>query len=58
MLGLEGVAVPLGLILTLLSTVLCIVYGLLNWNRGHLSEEEVARREDWEKEERAVEETL
>ncbi len=40
MLGLEGVAVPLGFILTILSTLLCIVYGIMTWNTGYVTEEE------------------
>lgn len=44
MLGLEGVAVPLGFVLTLLSALACIVYGVCNWNRGHCPEEAPRRR--------------
>jgi hypothetical protein len=50
MLGLEGVAVPLGLVLTLLSALGCVVYGALNWNRGHCPEE--ARRKRSTRQER------
>jgi hypothetical protein len=58
MLGLEGILVPLGLILTLLSTALCIVYGLLNWNKGHMTDEEFSQEQHWSKEEQHVEDQL
>ncbi|MDO3378939.1 symporter small accessory protein [Geoalkalibacter halelectricus] len=44
MFGLEGVAVPLGFALTILSALACVVYGVLNWNRGHYPEEARPRR--------------
>lgn len=47
MLGLEGIAVPLGFILTILSAVLCIVYGLVNWNKGYVTEDELRQEETW-----------
>lgn len=53
MLGLEGIAVPAGLLLTLLSTVLCAVYGIVNWNRGEAAEAEapcIPHREEEERE--------
>lgn len=58
MLGLEGVAVPLGFILTILSTILCIIYGVINWNRGYITEEEMAQERIWKEEAKKVEETL
>lgn len=58
MLGLEGIAVPLGFILTILSAILCIIYGLLNWNKGYVTEEELAQEKVWKEEEEKVEETL
>jgi len=58
MLGLEGILVPLGMILTLLSTVLCIIYGLLNWNKGYMTDEEFCQEQQWNEEEKHVEEQL
>lgn len=58
MLGLEGILVPLGMILTLLSTVLCIIYGLLNWNKGYMTDEEFCQEQQWNEEEEHVEEQL
>ncbi len=50
MFGLEGIAVPAGFVLTILSTVLCAVYGVVNWNRGDGAEVEAeveAPRREW-----------
>ena len=58
MFGLEGIAVPLGFFLTLLSTLLCIIYGLKNWNKGYITEEELIQERIWQEEKRKVEEQL
>ncbi|GAB1535617.1 hypothetical protein ADMFC3_12480 [Geovibrio sp. ADMFC3] len=58
MLGLSGWAVPLGFILMLASAVLCIVYGIMNWNKGYMTDEEFLQEQEWAEEERKVEETL
>jgi hypothetical protein len=58
MLGLDGVMVPLGIILTVASTVLCIIYGLKNWNKGYITEEEIQLEDKWTEEETKVKETL
>ena len=58
MLGLDGIAVPLGFILTILSTVLCIIYGIRNWNRGYITEEEFKQEQVWKAEDEKVKEHL
>jgi len=56
MFGIEDTCVWLAYLLCLASAVLCVVYGLLNWNRG----EEVVKQEDvqWAQAEKKVEEEL
>ena len=58
MFGLEGFGVMLGFVLTLLSALLCIIYGIRNWNRGYLDESEADRKQTWIEEEQQLEETL
>ncbi len=58
MLGLEGVMVPLGFVLTILSTVLCIVYGIKNWNKGYVTEQEMEQEHVWKAEESKVKSNL
>ncbi len=51
MLGMEGVGVFLAYIMTLAAAALCVVYGVMNWNKP--KEEEVSREIseeiEWEK---------
>jgi len=56
MLGIEDRYVALAYILCILSTLLCLIYGIANWNRG----ENTVKDEDirWAKEEEKVEEEL
>jgi hypothetical protein len=56
MFGLEDKYVSLAYLLCILSTVLCVIYGLVNWNRG----DDSVQQEDihWEQAEKKVEEEL
>ena len=53
MLGLGDFGVSLAYLLTLGATLLCIVYGYINWNKPNQEEEdrEIAEEEAWEQEE-------
>lgn len=56
MLGIEDKYVALAYILCIASTILCVVYGAINWNRG----DDTTKDEDirWAQEEKKVEEEL
>lgn len=56
MLGIEDKYVALAYLLCLLSTLTCVIYGILAWNRGS----EQPRKEDisWAHEEKKVEDEL
>ena len=56
MLGIDDKYVAAAYLLCILSTILCVVYGILNWNRG----QDEAKPEDlrWAREEKKVEEEL
>ena len=59
MLGIEGKWVALAYVLCIASTVLCVIYGLISWNRG--GEERTEQVEEdvrWAKEEKKVEEEM
>ena len=46
-------------LLCILSTLLCVVYGLLNWNKGgETEEEEISEEQAWEFEEEKMEEEV
>ena len=53
MLGLGDFGVSLAYLLTLGATMLCVIYGYLNWNKPEQEEEnrEIAEEEAWEKKE-------
>lgn len=53
MLGLGDFGVSLAYLLALGATLLCVVYGYINWNRPNQDEEdrEIAEEEAWEQEE-------
>lgn len=44
-------------ILCILAVIICVIYGILNWNKGGEDEEEQIKEElEWEKKEREMEE--
>jgi hypothetical protein len=43
MLGLQSVGVILAYVLTILAAVLCVVYGIVNWNKPAGNQEKEAR---------------
>ncbi len=59
MFGLGDFSVSSVFILLILSTLLCVVYGAVNWNKG--GEDDAALIEEekaWDKEEKEIEENL
>lgn len=58
MFGLEGSGVVIGFALTILSTFLCIIYGVLNWNRGYMDASEDQQKQSWTQEEQQLKEKL
>lgn len=58
MFGLDGFGVPLGFGLTVLSALVCVAYGVINWNQGRIGEQELQQRESWSREDQALEENI
>ena len=59
MLGLGDFWVSSVFILLILSTLLCVVYGAMNWNKGGEDDEILIEEEKkWDKEEKEMEENL
>lgn len=56
MLGIESKGVLLAYMLCIASTLLCVVYGAINWNKGQ--DEPQPDDVTWAKEEKKVEEEL
>ena len=56
MLGIESKGVLMAYLLCIASTLLCVVYGAINWNKGQ--EEPQPDDVTWAKEEKKVEDEL
>jgi hypothetical protein len=59
MLGLQDNSIFCAYMLSILSTLGCIVYGILNWHKGANNEtSEMLEEQQWESEEITINETL
>jgi len=59
MLGLGDFSVFAAYVLCILSAILCVVYGAVNWNKGgDVSPEVAAEEARWEAEEQKIDEEL
>ncbi len=59
MLGLQDNSIFFAYILSIASALICVLYGILNWNRGADNEaDEIRSEQEWENEEEAINETL
>lgn len=59
LLGLKDPVIFLAYLLTVLSSVGCVVYGVINWNKGAAHEtEEIKEEAEWEKDEKKIEDNL
>ena len=56
MLGINDPVIATAYLLCILSTLLCVVYGALNWNKG--DEPVLAEDKKWVEDEKAVEDEL
>ncbi len=59
MLGFGDFSVFAAYTLCILSTILCVVYGVVNWNKGgDVTPTEAAEEARWEEEEKKIDEEL
>ena len=59
MLGIEDPGIYLAYVLTIASAVLCVWYGIRNWNKGARHEaEEIKEEMKWEAKEKEIDENL
>jgi hypothetical protein len=58
MLGIEGKWVAAAYVLCIASTLLCVIYGLITWNRGAEKPGEAEEDVRWAKEEKKVEQDM
>ncbi len=59
LLGMQDLAIFLAYFLNIALVVLCLVYGIRNWNKGgDLTEEELEKEKAWTKEEIELDEEI
>jgi len=58
MFGIPDFSVAAAFLLIILTTVISTVYGIIMWNRGDASDEEIQTERKWMKEEIELEETV
>jgi hypothetical protein len=59
MLGLEDNSIFLAYILSIVSALGCLVYGIVNWNKeGDNEKQEIKEEKKWESDEEKISETL
>ena len=58
MLGIEDPGIYWAYILTILSSVLCVVYGIVNWNKGVIRQDDIKESVDWEEKEDKINENF
>lgn len=58
MFGINDFPILLVYLLCILSALLCLVYGIINWNKGDPDANDITKTCNWEKEEIDVEEKL
>ena len=59
MLGFDDVWILVAYLLCVASAILCVVYGLINWNRGREDEtHQVEEEKKWEETERKIEDNM
>ncbi len=58
MLGMGDLGIFLVYVLCIASALLCVIYGICNWNKGAESEAELKKDVNWEKEDKEITEKL
>ncbi len=59
MLGIKDPVIYLAYILTMLSAVACVIYGIINWNKGTETEtNDIAEEQAWEKKDKKITKSL
>jgi len=58
MFGITDFWIYIVFILCIASALLCVVYGIVNWNKGNNDEQELKKDEEWENAEQKIEESV
>lgn len=59
MLGIPDAGIWLAYLLCIASTILCVVYGIINWNKGENTDEGSSQKDiEWDKKENEIDSKL
>lgn len=59
MLGIDDPGIYLGYLFAILGLIACVVYGILNWNKGmETSSDEIQKDLDWEQKDEKLKEEI
>jgi len=58
LLGMGDFSIFLVYILCIASALACVIYGIINWNKGGETEEELAKDKEWAEKENKIKEEL
>ncbi len=58
MFGIPDASVAIAYLLVILTTLASTIYGIINWNKGEATEEELETEKQWMREEIELEETV
>jgi len=58
MFGITDFWIYIVFILCIASALLCVVYGIVNWNKGNNDAQELKKDEEWENEDQKIEESV
>lgn len=58
MLGIEDPGIYWAYLLSIISALACVIYGIINWNKGAIDEDDVQESINWEKEDDKITDAL
>ena len=58
MLGIDSPGVYWAYIACVLSAIACVVYGIINWNKGAIEEDEEKKSQEWKEHEKSITDTM
>jgi len=58
MLGIESPGVYWAYIGSVISALACVIYGIINWNKGYIDDDEAQKTKAWEEHEKDITDAL
>lgn len=58
MLGIESPGVYWAYIGSIISALACVIYGIINWNKGYIDDQEAKKSKEWEEHEKSITDSM